>query len=293
MSQVWDVSVLVDDTGRILEARGQASQHFGKDGQSMVGRKIDSFISEVDREHFSRFFRLLGNTRQAPGCLVHVKSPTSGDRKYVMQSEAGQAANTYWLLFAVVGTPTSAQPIGDIEAPATFADNERLLRLIEMAAAEGGETLDLTVIAIAALRDRRRLRQLSAEQADSLESALENAILEGARDGIAGRSVPGEYSFLQGRTTRAEDITTNIQDVAGRFGVTQEDLGVSQTTVQVKVGATLAELKAAIASATQSVREDMDDFDRSSSVSDKMKVIAFCTIAAVLGAAIGTFLAFM
>ncbi len=293
MSQVWDVSVLVDDTGRILEARGQANLHFGKDGQSMVGRQISNFIAEADRAHFSRFFRLLGNTHKAPGCLVHLNSPTYGDRNYVMQSEAGQAPNTFWLLFAVGGTLSTAQPIGDIETPATFADNERLLRLIELAATEGGATLDLTVIAIAALRDRRRLRKLSSEQADSLESALENAILEGAQDGIAGKSGAGEYSFLQGPSTKAEDVASNIINVADRFGVKEEDLGVASTTVQVKAGATVTELRAAIANAVQYVREDMEDFDRNSSTSDKMKVIALGAIAAVLGAAIGTVLAFM
>jgi hypothetical protein len=293
MSQVWDVSVLVDDTGRVLEARGQANLHFGLDGQSMVGKQISNYIAESDRAHFSRFFRLLGNTRKAPGCLVHLNSPTYGDRNYVMQSETGQAANTFWLLFAVGGAITPVQPIGDIDVPSTFADNERLLRLIELAATEGGATLDLTVIAIAALRDRRRLRKLSSEQVDSLESALENAILEGAQDGIAGKSAAGEYSFLQSPSSKAEDVTANILNVADRYGVKEADLGVASATVQVKAGTSVTELKAAIANAVQYVRDDMEDFDRNSTSGDKMKVIALGAIAAILGAAIGTVLAFM
>lgn len=292
MSQIWEVSVLVDDTGRILEARGQANLHFGKDGQSMVGQQISSFISESDRAHFSRFFRMLGNTRKAPGTLLHLNSPTYGDRNYIMQSEAGQAANTFWLLFAVGGAQSTAQPIGDIETPATFADDERLLRLIELAAAEGGATLDLTIIAIAALRDRRRLRKLTDEQVDSLESALETAVLEGAQDGIAGKSAPGEYSFLQGPTTKADDVAANIQSVADRFGVKEDELGVASTTIRIKAGASITELRAAVATAVKYVQDDMEDFDRNSSTGDKVKVVLLGAIATALGAAIGLAFAF-
>ena len=37
MTQVWDISVLVDDVGRILEVRGQAELHLGQDGRGMIG----------------------------------------------------------------------------------------------------------------------------------------------------------------------------------------------------------------------------------------------------------------
>ncbi len=33
MTQVWDVSVLVDGVGRIREVRGQANLHLGQDGK--------------------------------------------------------------------------------------------------------------------------------------------------------------------------------------------------------------------------------------------------------------------
>ena len=293
MSQVWDVSVLVDDTGPILEARGQASLHLGKDGQEIVGRQISNFVAESDRAHFSRFFRLLGNTRKAPGCMVRLQSPSAGERSYVMQSESGQAPNTFWLLLAAAGSGAPAQAIGEIDTPTTFADSERLLRLIEVAAAEGGSTLDLTVIAIAALRDRRRLKNLSSDQADSLEAALESAILGSAQDGIASKSAAGEYRILQSPSSKPETVTSELAEVADRYGVDEAELGVATTTVQVKSNATVAELRAAIATAMEYVREDMKDFEKNATASDKMKVIALGALAAVVGAAIGTLFAFM
>ena len=56
MTQVWDVSVLVDGVGRILEVRGQANLHLGQDGKGLTGQSIINFVNDGDVEHFQGFF---------------------------------------------------------------------------------------------------------------------------------------------------------------------------------------------------------------------------------------------
>src|ERR1044072_3139797 len=177
MTQVWDISVLVDDVGRILEVRGQAELHMGQDGRGMIGKPVTEFIHSTDIENFQQFFRRRSASSIAPRCMIQLKTPAFGVRPYVMQAEPSSGLESYWLLFAAAGPGVSAAAIKDAKGPAAFTaaftDDDRMMRLIEMVASESESALDLTVIAIAALRDRKRRSQLHNKNVDLLEAELE------------------------------------------------------------------------------------------------------------------------
>src|ERR1700752_2939025 len=236
MTQVWDVSVLVDGVGRILEVRGQANLHLGQDGKGLTGQSIAGFINDPDVEHFQQFFKKLRPVIAAPRCVVHLKTPAFGIRNYVMQAEPGTQADTYWLMFAAAGPGMSAAAIKDANFPVTFADDARMLRLIEMAASESDSPLDPPVIAIAALRDRRKRSQLSGKNIELMEAELEAAILDLSKDGTVSKNAPGEFGVRDKQEQSPQDIETNIRGVAGKFGVTEEDLGLTATTVRIEPG---------------------------------------------------------
>ena len=142
MSQVWDLSVLVDGVGRILEVRGQAELHLGQDGRGMIGKPVADYITPADVGHFHTFFRKLNPNSVAPRCLIHLKTPAFGIRSYVMQAEPSGGLESFWLLFAAAGPGVSAEAIKDAKFTARFTDDERMMRLIEMVAAESESTLD-------------------------------------------------------------------------------------------------------------------------------------------------------
>jgi hypothetical protein len=293
MTQVWDVSVLVDGVGRILEVRGQANLHLGQDGKGLTGQSIINFVDDSDVEHFQSFFKKLRPVIAAPRCLVQLKTPAFGIRSYVMQAEPGNQADTYWMMFAAAGPGMSAAAIKDAKMPATFADDSRMLRLIEMAASESDSTLDLTVIAIAALRDRRRRSQLHGKNIELMEAELEAAILDLAKEGSASKTAVGEYSVLHSQEQSVQEIESNIRGVAGKFGVGQEDLGFHATTVKIEAGSSPSAIREKISFAYSTLRDDLDDFDRSATPVDMMKVLAFCAIALAIGGIVGAVLAYM
>jgi hypothetical protein len=293
MTQVWDVSVLVDGVGRILEVRGQANLHLGQDGKGLIGQSVGNFVDESDVEHFKDFFKKLRPVIAAPRCLVHLKTPAFGIRSYVMQAEPGNQLETYWLMFAAAGPGMSATAIKDAQMPATFADDARMLRLIEMAASESDSTLDLTVIAIAALRDRRKRSQLHGKNIELLEAELEQAILDLSKEGTASKSGAGEFSVLHKQEQSVQEIESNIREVAGRFGVGKEDLGLHATTVKIEAGSTPSAIREKLALAYSAVRDDIDDFDRTATPVDMIKVLAFCVVALAIGGIVGAMLAYM
>jgi hypothetical protein len=292
MTQVWDVSVLVDGVGRIQEVRGQANLHLGQDGKGLAGQGVVNFVDDSDVEHFQSFFKKLRPVIAAPRCLVHLKTPAFGIRSYVMQAEPGTQSDTYWLMFAAAGPGMSATAIQDATMPASLADDTRMLRLIEMAAAESDSALDLTVIAIAALRDRRK-RSQQGKNIELMEAELEQAILDLSKDGSASKTGAGEYSVLPGEQQSVAQIESNLRDVAGRYGVGQADLGFHATTVKIEAGSTPSAIREKIAFAYTSLREDIDDFDQSATPTDMMKVFAFCVVALAIGGVVGAVLAFM
>lgn len=293
MTQVWDVSVLVDGVGRILEVRGQANLHLGQDGKGLTGQSIASYINDADVEHFQGFFKKLRPVIAAPRCVVHLKTPAFGIRSYVMQAEPGNQLETYWLMFAAAGPGMSAAAIADAKMPATFADDSRMLRLIEMAASESDSTLDLTIIAIAALRDRRKRSQLQGKNIELMEAELEAAILDLSKEGSASKTAPGEFSVLHSEEQSTQQIESNIRGVAGKFGVHEEELGFASTTVKIEPGSSPSAIREKLAFAYGSLRDDIEEFDRSATPVDMMKVLAFCVIALAIGGIVGAVLAYM
>jgi hypothetical protein len=293
MTQVWDVSVLVDGVGRILEVRGQANLHLGQDGKGLTGQSIINFVNDSDVEHFQVFFKKLRPVIAAPRCVVHLKTPAFGIRSYVMQAEPGNQLETYWLMFAAAGPGMSAAAIADAKMPATFADDARMLRLIEMAASESDSTMDLTVIAIAALRDRRKRSQLQGKNIELMEAELEAAILDLSKEGSAGKTAPGEFSVLHNLEQTTQQIESNLRGVAGKFGIGEAELGFTSTTVKIEPGSSPSAIREKLSFAYGSLREDLDDFDRTATPVDMMKVLAFCVVALAIGGIVGAVLAYM
>lgn len=293
MAQVWDISVLVDGVGRILEVRGQAELHLGQDGRGMIGQPLASYVTPEDAEHFQRFFRKLNPNSIAPRCLIHLKTPAFGIRSYVMQAEPSAGLESYWLLFAAAGPGISAASIQDAKFATTFTNDERMMRLIELAAAESDATLDLTVIAIAALRDRKRRSQLQDKNIDLLESELESAILDLAEDGAASKSGPGEFSVLHKQEKKVDEFQSTIRSAATRLGINEDQLGLAARTVQIEPGASASSIREKLASAYVAIKDDIDEFDRTATPVDMMRVLAFAMIALLIGGVVGAVLAYM
>jgi hypothetical protein len=111
-----------------------------------------------------------------------------------------------------------------------------LLRLIEMRR-QVRFTMELTVIAIAALRDRRKRSQLHGKNIELMEAELEAAILDLSKEGSASKTAPGEFSVLHSLEQSTQQIESNLREVAGKFGVNREELGFTSTTVKIEAGA--------------------------------------------------------
>jgi hypothetical protein len=142
-------------------------------------------------------------------------------------------------------------------------------------------------------RDRRKRSQLQGKNIDLLETELEQAILDLSKEGTASKTGAGEFSVLHKQEQSVEEIESNIREVAGRYGLGKDALGFQATTVKIEAGSTPSAIREKIAFAYGSVRDDFDDFDRSATPIDMMKVLAFCVVALAIGGIVGGLLAYM
>ena len=99
--------------------------------------------------------------------------------------------------------------------------------------------------------------------------------------------------MLHKQEQSTQQIETNIRGVAGKFGVDEEDLGFHATTVKIEAGSSPSAIREKISFAYSSLRDDIDDFDRTATPVDMMKVLAFCVIALAIGGIVGAVLAYM
>ena len=125
------------------------------------------------------------------------------------------------------------------------------------------------------------------------EAELEAAILDLSTDGTASKSGPGEFSVLHSHDKSPDQIKSDIRGVADRFGVDEDDLGVSSATVRIERGMDGTAIRSRLAQAYIALRDDIDEFDVTATPVDMMKVLAFCIVALVIGGGVGAMLAYM
>ena len=88
-------------------------------------------------------------------------------------------------------------------------------------------------------------------------------------------------------------LESNIRGVADRLGIREDELGLTSKTVEIEPGSTGSTIREKLAFAYEAIREDIDEFDRTATPVDMMKVVAFGVLALIIGGAVGAVLAYM
>ena len=234
MQESWDMSFLVDESGKIIEARGQCREHIGDTVQQVVGGSFLGYLAPNERHHFRKFLAQLAKPKAKRAALINVFTPAFGIRGYAMEARVGRGAGEHWILLARARAGQAAGGVGDLDLQNVLATEQQFLELIELAAARAREVMDLTVVEIDDLKDSSRLTRLGDEAATGLERDVENTLIANALEGIVSRAAPGRYSLLHDNATRASKIEGEIREAADRRGIGEETLGLFMSTVKVE-----------------------------------------------------------
>ena len=240
----WELSFLVDRDGRILEGRGACSEHLGQSLQSLIGRSLFTYIATEERPHLRRFLGQLHKTRAKRGALVSLQTSSNGIRAYAMEAQAGRSADDNWLMFT--RDVSSGEGLDELDLPLVMADEGQFLRLVELAAAQSGESLDLTTIEIGGLSDTSRLSGLNVDGIAAFERSVGETLSGNAHEGILSNPSRGFYNLLHDPAMGGDAIARDLTSVASKHGISAEQAGIAHATMSVAPNTPLSDIRASL-----------------------------------------------
>jgi hypothetical protein len=227
----WELSFLVDKDGRILEGRGACSEHLGQNLQSLIGRSLFPFIIADERPHFRRFMGQINRPRAKRAALVSLQSNVGGIRSYAMEAQDGRSPDDNWLMFS--RDTGDAEGLDDLDLPVVMVDDGQFLRLVEMAAAQTQDSLDLTTIEVGGLSDARRLAGLGGEEVAAFERSIGDMLSNNAYEGILSSPARGFYNLLHEPTKSGAAIAQDLSSIASQHGINAAEAGITHATMSV------------------------------------------------------------
>lgn len=237
----WELSFLVDKDGRILEGRGACSEHLGHSLQSLIGKSFFSFIASDERPHFRRFMGQINRPRAKRAALVSLQSAVGGIRSYAMEAQAGRSTDDHWLMFS--RNTSQAEGLDDLDLPVVMIEEGQFLRLVEMAAAQAQESLDLTKIEVGGLSDTRRLAGMKSDEIAAFERSVGETLSNSAHEGILSSPARGYYNLLHDPAKGGAAIAQDLTSVASQHGINAAQVGVVHATMSVAPQTSLANIR--------------------------------------------------
>jgi len=237
----WELSFLIDKDGRILEGRGACSEHLGHSLQSLIGKSLFSFIAADERPYFRRFMGQINRPRGRRAALVSLQTAVGGTRSYAMEAQAGRSTEDNWLMFS--RDTSHAEGLDDLDLPVVMVEEGQFLRLVEMAASQAREALDLTTIEVGGLSDTKRLAGMAVEEIAAFERSVGETLSNTAHEGILSNPAPGFYNLLHDPAKSGAAIAQDLTSVAHQHGVTAAQAGIVRATMSVMPHMSVANIR--------------------------------------------------
>ncbi|MET1027205.1 MAG: hypothetical protein ABWY00_08560 [Dongiaceae bacterium] len=257
--QTWDISFLVDSSGKISEARGDCQRLFGEGVRQFIGRGLLPYISNSDRAHFRRFLIQLTSPSAVRQAIVHLRTQLLGDQPFVMEAQSGWGAGHYWVMFATAEAQSGYDAVSALQAPIPKAHADELLLMIELVAMQQTQSLDLTVVEVGGLMPKEaqsapaggaQVEDLDAEMTQKLQQSVEQSLTANALDGVVSKSAQGIYNVLHPSELGVAKIAGDLRQGARILGVNDDQLGLKQRSVTLGVNPDRDRIRAAVEEAT-------------------------------------------
>lgn len=243
-SQVtWDISFLVDEDARILEGRGACQEHLGETLQTLIGRSLMGIVALPERKYLRRFLAQLKQPNAKRAVIITLQSITHGARAYAMHAQPGRSAQDHWLLFS--HGADSADSFDTLALPPAMVDDGQFMRLIELAAAQASQSLELTRIEVGGLVKPDEGK--GKPDWGRFEQDVGEALAVRAYDGILSNPTRGHYNLLHDPAQSGEAIAADLSSLAAQRGISSAEAGIAHASLSVAPKSSADEIRAALA----------------------------------------------
>ncbi|HEV8391659.1 MAG TPA: hypothetical protein VGQ35_17545 [Dongiaceae bacterium] len=232
MAETWDLSLLIDTSTKIYDARGMTGQHLGLEARFMPDRLFIDFVDPANRGAFRR--RLV---KMESGKLdivrVRVLTHAEGSQEFFAALRRSTTEGQWWLMLAA-SLRDETPALAALERTG-LAEGDEFMVLVEGAARQLGGEVDLMQVRAELLTDAgAAAARTPPEVRERLANEFNEIVVENAYDNIATSPQPGEYLMLKERAKPAQDVLGKLGAAAERMSIPAADLGLAAKTVPME-----------------------------------------------------------
>ena len=232
MAETWDLSLLIDTSTRIYDARGMTGQHLGLEARYLPDRLFIDFVDPANRGAFRR--RLI---KMEAGKLdivrLRVMTGSEGSQEFFAALRTSTTEGQWWLMLAA-SLRDETPALAALERTG-LADGDEFMALVESAARQLNGQVDLMQVRAGLLTDEgAAASRTPPDVRERLEAEFNEIVVRNAYDNIATRPQPGEYLMLKERATPATEVLNKLGAAAERMSIPPADLGLAAKTVAME-----------------------------------------------------------
>lgn len=225
MIESWDLSLLIDHSTKIHDARGMTAQHFGVPLRDITERPFIDFVVPEQRAAFRRVMARVSGGREMGLTAARLLTCEPEPKQFYMIAKRSIEPERWWLMIAADNANTAASAEQMATAP-VLADDGEFIAMVEGAADQLDGRVDMMRVASSLLSGKRKSARTSPAAKEKLETKFTKIVLDNAFDGIATRPGPGEYMMLKDRETPAGEIVHQLEEAAEELAISRSDLGL-------------------------------------------------------------------
>ena len=229
MQETWDVSALIDKGTRIHEARGMTMQHLGMELRHIANRAFIDFVAPEQRAWFRRCIAKVTAGDDLGIITTDLQTGAVAPQPFYMSARPANDEGRWWLMLAS-NLPEELRPSARRPDKPALASGHEFMLLVESAAQQIGDRLDLMRLNAPILTDDSAA---SPEARAGLQAEFDEIVLGNAYDGIASRTGTGEYLLLRDRETPSSTLLARLGAAAEQRDIPQSQLGLETSSIEL------------------------------------------------------------
>lgn len=231
MQETWDVSALIDKGTRIHEARGMTMQHLGMELRHIANRAFIDFVTPAQRAWFRRCIAKVTAGEDVGIITADLQTGAIAPQPFFVTARPAKGQGKWWLMLTT-NLPAELRPAARTPETPVLASGREFMLLVESAAQQIGERLDLMRVNAGLLHEGAAT---APEVRAGLQAEFDQIVLGNAYDGIASRTGAGEYLLLRDRETSTAALLTELGAVAESRSIPQSQLGLETNSLQLSI----------------------------------------------------------
>jgi hypothetical protein len=230
MAETWDLSLLIDLSTRIFDARGMTGHHLGVEARHLPDHLFIEYVDPDNRGPFRRRLVKMA-AKKLEIVRVRVMTRSEGAQEFFATLRDSPSEGQWWLMLAA-GLRDETPALAALERTG-LAEGDEFMMLVESAARQLNGEVDLMQVK-AEILSERSAGKTSPEVRTKLESEFNEIVAENAYDNIATRPQPGEYLLLKDRAKPATEVMDQLSAAAERLSIPPAELGLAARTMAME-----------------------------------------------------------